>query len=169
MRIGILSDTHDRLERTVKALDLLLAEGVQHLIHCGDYTTPEIIHVCGRLPGHYTLGNNDFDEAAIRAAIEAVQGEYLGLGGELVLEGRRIGVTHGHDARTFRGLIASMPDYLLFGHTHIGFNQRDGPTRQINPGALHRAGQYTVACLDTANDTVRFLEVEPTRSSRVRS
>ena len=55
---------------------------------------------------------------------------------------------------------ANVPDYLLFGHTHIRLNERDGATRQINPGALHRAAEWTVAVLDVVQDQLRFLKVE---------
>lgn len=159
MRIGILSDTHDRVERTERAVARLRAEGAEALIHCGDLTGPEVVHACAGLPGYYVLGNNDFDVDALRTAIETVGGVFLGDGGEVVLAGRRFGVTHGHLAREFRRLVAAQPDYLLFGHTHLRLDERDGPTRQINPGALHRAAEWTVALLETNTDAVRFVLV----------
>ncbi len=158
MRIGILSDTHNQIARTARAVAALEAEGVAALIHCGDLTGPEIVHVCGALgPSYFVLGNNDFDEAGLRAAIAAVGGTCLGLGGEIVLGGRRIAVTHGDSASDFRRLLRAQPDYLLFGHTHVALNERDGPTRQINPGALHRARSWTVAVLDLAKDRVDWI------------
>lgn len=159
MLIGIVSDTHDRLDRTIRAVDLFLAEGVTALIHCGDLTGPEIVHACGVLPSYYVLGNNDHDERGLRAAIEAVGGSFLGFGGELLLGGKRIAVTHGDRPTEFRRLLRSIPDYLLFGHTHQALDERDGPTRQINPGALHRARSWTVALLDLATDRVVFLTI----------
>lgn len=57
MRIGILSDTHDRLARADRAVASLVAAGAEALIHCGDLTGPEIVHVCGRLPSYYVFGN----------------------------------------------------------------------------------------------------------------
>ncbi len=65
----------------------------------------------------------------------AVGGTCLDHGGEIVLDGKRIAVTHGDDTQEFRRLVGAQPDYLLFGHTHIALNERDGPIRQINPGA----------------------------------
>jgi predicted phosphodiesterase len=144
----------------LRALALLQAEGATFLFHCGDFTTTEIVHACGVLPFACVLGNNDFDEPGIRAAVEVLGGTFLGTGGEVNCEGRRIAATHGDNSAIFRKLSATRPDYLLFGHSHVPFDERDGPTRQINPGALHRANPYTVALLDTAADTVRFLVVE---------
>ncbi len=50
-------------------------------------------------------------------------------------------------------------DYLLQGHTHVRHDERIGKTRVINPGALHRAREKTVALLDTATDRLVFLPV----------
>ena len=44
MRIGILSDTHDQIARTTRAVVLLRAEGAEALVHCGDLTGPEIVY-----------------------------------------------------------------------------------------------------------------------------
>jgi putative phosphoesterase len=161
MRIGIISDTHDKAGRTERAIDRLQSEGVAGLIHCGDYTSPEIVHICGVIPNsYYVFGNNDFDEIGLRIAITAVGGVCLEFGGELVLAGKRIAVTHGDIPREFRRLLAGAPDYLLYGHTHIPLNEHDGATRQINPGALHRAAQWTVAVLDVVQDQLRFLKID---------
>jgi hypothetical protein len=39
-------------------------------------------------------------------------------------------------------------------------DERVGKTRLINPGALHRTPQRSVAVLDTATDGLHFLKVE---------
>jgi predicted phosphodiesterase len=52
------------------------------------------------------------------------------------------------------------PDYLLFGHSHEVADYREGPTRWINPGALHRAAEWTVGLLDLANDAYTVLTIE---------
>ena len=63
-------------------------------------------------------------------------------------------------AERLRRLTALQPDYLLFGHSHHATDERDGVTRCINPGALSRAAQYTVALLDLETDALQFLTVE---------
>ena len=40
VRLGILSDTHERLERAQRAIHLLQAQGAEALVHCGDLTGP---------------------------------------------------------------------------------------------------------------------------------
>ncbi len=43
MKIGIISDTHDRIDNLHKAITLLQVRGVQILIHCGDLCAPFMI------------------------------------------------------------------------------------------------------------------------------
>jgi putative phosphoesterase len=167
MRIGILSDTHDQVARTMSAVALLIAEGAEMLFHCGDLTGPEVVAACGRLPSCYVFGNNDFDEDRLRRAMAKVGGICLGRGDVLVLEGRRVAMTHGDCPSETRRLRALEPDYLLFGHSHRPTDERDGATRRINPGALHRAAARTVAVLDLATDSLFWFNVDEERHVRL--
>ena len=106
MRIGIISDTHDQVDRTARAVSLLAAEGAEALIHCGDLTGPAVVAACGLLPGYFVFGNNDFNEAALRVAMADIGAICLGRAGEIALGGRRIAVTHGDSALEFRRLAA---------------------------------------------------------------
>lgn len=166
MRIGILSDTHDQVARTAIAVAMMIAEGAEVLFHCGDLTGPEVVAECGRLPSYYVFGNNDFDEPGLRAAIGRVGGTCLDRGDVLVLERRRVAMTHGDCPPDVRRLLALGPDYLLFGHSHTPTDERNGPTRWINPGALHRASAWTVAVLDLASDSLQWLTVDEKRRGK---
>jgi putative phosphoesterase len=159
LRIGILSDTHDQVARTGRAVAMLQAEGAAALIHCGDLTGPDVVYECCVLPCYYVFGNNDFDEDALRAAMNATGGVCLETGGLIELAGRRIAVAHGDLPREVRRLESTAPDYLLFGHSHHPTDQREASIRWINPGALHRASTWTVALLDLAKDELEFLAV----------
>lgn len=160
MILGILSDTHDRLDRTERAMAALIEAGAEAVVHCGDLTTTAIVLACSALPAYYVWGNNDFDEAELAAAIEVAGGICLGLGGEVDLGGKRVAVTHGHATGTVRRLASADPDYLLYGHTHVVADDRRGATRWINPGALHRAPRWSVAVLDLGADALRIIEVD---------
>jgi len=159
MILGIISDTHDRLARTNRAVAKLMASGAEALIHCGDLTGRPIVEECGQLPSYYVFGNNDFDEDGLRLAMKSVGGLCLERGGEVLLGGRRIAVTHGDSIREVNRLASGEPDYLLFGHSHLKHDERRGKTRWINPGALHRAERWTVALLDLGSDRLSFLEI----------
>jgi hypothetical protein len=159
MKIGILSDTHDQLGRTITAVDLLLAAGAEALFHCGDFTQPDIVTVCGQRPCWIVFGNNDDDWPMLRRTVRDVKGTCLEWGGEVILAGKRIAMTHGHLHTDMRRLLAAGPDYLLSGHSHIAADERERNTRRINPGALYRAAAYTVAVLDLKTDELKFLQV----------
>jgi putative phosphoesterase len=170
MKLGILSDTHDQIARTARAVTRLIDEGAEVLIHCGDLTGTGIVSECGRLPCYYVFGNNDFEEDRLRRAMELTGGTCLERGGVLSLQGRRVAVAHGDIPAEVNRLRALDPDYLLSGHSHVPADDRDGPTRRINPGALHRATDWTVALLDLADDSLRSLVIgEPKRTKKSRS
>jgi putative phosphoesterase len=160
MRIGILSDTHNQLDRASRAVRRLLEEGAEVLVHCGDLTTPDVVYECALLPSYFVFGNNDDDEPGLKRAMAAAGAVCLGKSGEIALAGKRIAVTHGDSSREMRTLAAAAPDYLLFGHTHEPADERDGPTRWINPGALHRAKAWTVALLDLRTDVLQVLKID---------
>jgi hypothetical protein len=160
MRLGLLSDTHDQLDRTQRALESLQVAGAEALIHCGDFTGPAVLELCVVLPCYFVFGNNDdFTLPDLKRAAEQTGAVCLDWGGEVTLGGKRIAVTHGHDHSDVRRLLAVKPDYLLSGHSHIAGECRAGATRRINPGALHRAREFTVAVLDLPSDELRFLKV----------
>jgi putative phosphoesterase len=160
MRIGILSDTHDRLARAITAVECLVAEGADVLIHCGDLCGPEIVYALERRPSYFVFGNNECDLTGLRRATRDTGGTCLEWGGIVELANKRIAVTHGHLDKEVRKLVAANPDYLLSGHSHTRHDYREGSTRRINPGALHRASAFSVALLDLESDELRFLPIE---------
>lgn len=159
MILGILSDTHDNLHRTTRAVSLLNQAGAELLIHCGDITTPGIVWACCDLPCYYVFGNNDYDLEALRQAMKDSGGTCLDWGGVITVDGKRIGIAHGDRPEEMIRCMEAMPDYVFFGHTHRCRDERCGRVRIINPGALSRARLHTVAVLDLQTDAVRFLEV----------
>ena len=159
MRIGILSDTHDQVARTRDAVATLLAAGAETLIHCGDLTNPEVVAEIVGAPAYIVFGNCDYDLDALRLAMRRTGATCLEQGGLIELGGRRIAVTHGHSHREFQRLSAEGPDYLFSGHSHQRRDEREGPTRYINPGALHRASTFTVGLLDLTADDYRSLTI----------
>jgi len=160
MKIGILSDTHDQLARCEQAVALLQAAGAEALVHCGDLTEADILSACAVLPCYFVFGNNDYHSVApLREMAEVTGATALELGGIIHLADKSIAVTHGHLRVEERRLLAQNPDYLLRGHTHIVEDRREGVTRFINPGALHRARQFTVALLDLASDQLTMIPI----------
>ncbi|MGH7172519.1 MAG: metallophosphoesterase family protein [Gemmataceae bacterium] len=161
MRLGILADTHDDLDRARRAIALLRAEGAEALIHCGDLASPLIVATLASLPSWFVFGNHDADMVPHleRTAIEFGV-VCMGWGGVVELVGKRVGVAHGHMSGDVRRVLAARPDYLLSGHSHIASDRVVGAVRRINPGALYRADEFTVALLEVEAGEVRFLRVQ---------
>lgn len=157
--VGVISDTHDQVRRTKRAVAALKAAGAKALFHCGDITIAEVVFECCNIPGYFVFGNCDFDREGLRRAITAIGGTCLERGNIVTLSGRRIAITHGDSEQELRRLAGSQPDYLLSGHTHRTSDYQDGLTRHINPGALHRASEWTVALLDIACNHLEMLPI----------
>lgn len=160
MKIGILSDTHNERDRTRRAVEMLVQQGAELLVHCGDLSGPEIVRECSVLPFYFTFGNHDADTVPyLREAAEEHGATCLEWGGEFEVAGKRIAVVHGHLTSDLRPLVDARPDYLLYGHFHVPLDANEVPTRRINPGALYRAEEYTVAILDIVANELRFLSI----------
>lgn len=163
LKIGIISDTHGRHARLQAALELLTAGGVQVLVHCGDVgdtACVEQMAATGR-PVYLVAGNVDRDVESLAAACRAVGARFHSEVIEVLIgKGRYLAVTHGDDHRTLNDLIRGEQfPYVCHGHTHVRRDERIGPVRVINPGALHNVSQPSVAWLDTDTDELEFLEV----------
>jgi putative phosphoesterase len=179
MILGILSDTHGAQATTARAVEILRQAGAAAFVHCGDVGRADVLDELAGTPAWVVLGNTDEGDAdLLRYGTEL--GLTMARAGPLRIElaGRVLAVFHGHE-RTFGRLLRSLADegvvpadlgrcdYLLHGHTHtprdvrVGRAGRDGarPLRIINPGALHRAAEHTVATLDLQTDHVRFWRV----------
>jgi putative phosphoesterase len=160
MLIGIISDTHDQYERMGLAVGTLRGRGAEFFVHCGDVCEPRLLDHLAGLPSAFVWGNCDWDRMALQRYGEGLEVPCYGAFGDLELGGKRVAVTHGDDrVRMAHVLQAQEHDYLLHGHTHVRRDERVGKVRVINPGALHRAAQKTVALLDTATDKLEFIAI----------
>jgi uncharacterized protein len=162
--IGILSDTHDRADTMAAALEILRQASAEFYIHCGDIGSQRCIDLLAGLKSAFVFGNTDFDRVALARYAASIDIPCYGNFADLRLDNKRIAVTHGDDYKLKQRLLAAQEhDYFLQGHTHIRADERIGKTRLINPGALHRATQKTVATLDTTADKLTYLTVPASR------
>lgn len=161
MLIGLLSDTHSHLDHARRGIAILLEAGATRLIHCGDVGSDDVIELLADTNAAFVFGNNDYDHAGLRRAAMQYGVNCLDLYGTLELAGKRLAVTHGDDGRLLRTILdAQQHDYLFTGHTHAPHDERFRRTRAINPGALYRAKQKTVATLDLTTDVLTYYEIE---------
>jgi uncharacterized protein len=149
MKIGILSDTHGRVETVRTALGEFLTRGVDLLIHCGDIDDAETVSAFAGWNAHFVYGNCDGDRVGIRRAIEAIGATLHEPFGRLELAGKKIAWLHGDKADLKSDVVnGESCDYLFYGHTHVADQLIVGKTLVVNPGALFRARQKTCLTLD---------------------
>ncbi len=156
MRIGVVSDTHDRQEAVAEAIRLLLDQHVELILHCGDIETPETVRSFKPVPTHFVFGNWDKDRPRLAAAIKEIGGSYYESFGAVELAGRRIAWVHSHERHQLRQLEhANYFDYVFYGHTHVREQHRTGKTLVANPGALFRANPKTCIVLDLISGEIK--------------
>lgn len=160
MQIAILSDTHDRHATVETALTLLRERGITTILHCGDIESPATVDLFAGLTAHFVFGNCDWDQHALRRAMAKIGATIHEPFGHVELEGINIAFLHGHEPGLMRDVENSGHfDFLFYGHTHEAKEHVIGPTRVINPGALHRARPKTLVLLDLATRQVESLVV----------
>jgi uncharacterized protein len=151
MKLGIVSDTHGKVDTVEVALRLLRERGAGLLIHCGDIDDADTVRAFAGWTVHFVWGNCDsvHDRPAMETAMHAIGATLHPSFGHLELEGRSIAWTHGDNQALFRDLERSDGyDYLFYGHTHVAERHRTGKTLVANVGALYRAKPRSCGVLD---------------------
>ncbi len=149
MRLGIVSDTHGHADHTRPAIRLLESLQVDHVLHCGDIGSAEVVEMFAAWPTHFVFGNCDYQQAELTQAIQAADQTCHGLFGDLEFEGVKIALLHSHDRRRFQQVLDD-PEYqvVCYGHTHIAESEHRGGKLVLNPGALYRAAKHSIAVLE---------------------
>jgi len=160
MLIGVVSDTHDHLDRLRRALTRLRAEGVEHILHAGDIVSPfaAIPFEEAQMSMLGVFGNNDGDKLYLRERFAGVGAIHFAPH-ECELAGRRILLMH--EPRAFEALARSSAyDLVIYGHTHE-VNVRVGPPVVLNPGECcgWLSGRASCALVDLATLRVETIEL----------
>jgi putative phosphoesterase len=155
-RIGIMSDTHDRLDKVRVAVGLFNRLRPDRVVHCGDVVAQFVLKEISILtmPVVAVYGNCDGDRAALRQ-----KAEELGIAlhdGPFGFElgGKRIVVSHKP--------LSPAPDcdFYLHGHTHKLRHEGSRPVI-VNPGEVcgWLSGRATAAMLDTNTAEAEFFDL----------
>jgi uncharacterized protein len=155
-RVGVISDTHDRLDKVQKAVALFNRLKPDHVVHCGDVVAQFVLKEMSnlRMPVVVVYGNCDGDRTALQERAKEFgfalhDGPY-----EFELGGRHIVVSHQP--------LSPVPDcdFYLHGHTHKVRHEGSRPVI-INPGEAcgWLSARATVAMLDTETADVEFFDL----------
>ena len=140
--IGLISDTHGRLDPCVHRL----FAGAERILHagdvCGDLIIPELETIA---PVTVVAGNCDHDPLLRPTELVTVGG----------LKFLLHHIVHFGDRRSeiFAAVRRAEPDIVVFGHTHQPCDVTDGGVRYLNPGSVsegRRGSPRSVATLDTS-------------------
>jgi len=159
MLIGVISDTHDNLNHTRKAIDLFNKKEVKFVIHAGDFTSPFTLKLFKELTCKYVgiFGNNDGDKLLL---LEKSGGNIYNQPYIFTLSNKKIIVIHEHhivDALADSGHF----DLIIYGHTHEPVVRKVNNTLVINPGEAGSwlYGKSTVALADLDKIEAEIVEL----------
>ena len=127
LKIGILSDSHTESTLHQEAINRLLAEGAEYLIHAGDIMLEKHLQMLEDAPVPYVCvyGNNDLALIPLHATYNIHQEPYYFKIDELKIKMMHLPYFMSPDA-----------DIIISGHTHIFDSSLKGETLFINPGEV---------------------------------
>jgi putative phosphoesterase len=161
MEIAVLSDTHDHIDHTRKALELCKERGVAEIIHLGDFCSPFMIPLFEGFQLNAIFGNNDGDHYNILDKINGIGGKHHDQLYDLETGDKRIACYHGTSEAITEALVRSrMFDAVLSGHTHTRLMERTNNTCHINPGSVRGFDETpSFGILDTESIEFEFIEI----------
>lgn len=164
MRLGVISDTHDNVAAIEEAVAFFEQDGIDTLVHCGDFIAPLMVPYFEGFELHGVLGNNDGDIDAIEQQFMAIDGATLhGRYAELSFDGTSVFLLHGDQGMdVVDSYAADDYDYLIYGHFHAAEERSVGDTTVVNPGAHLPItdDSRSVATIDLKTDRVSFHPIE---------
>lgn len=157
MRILVFSDTHTQLEGCIKTIENII--GVDMIIHAGDHSNDaqKLSQIFPDIPVKCVRGNCDLSSAPNELVTEVLN--------------KRIFLTHGHlynaklesDYKTLKNRgIEQNCDIVVFGHTHIPYNENLGNIILLNPGSAKYTKTYGVIEIENGKLKSAVLDM-PTR------
>jgi len=165
MKIGIMSDTHDRLPLINRAVERLNDENVGSVLHAGDYSAPFVASrfkpLKAKLVG--VFGNNDAEKGLLRQKFHDIGAQIRGIFAEVRVGNLKIALLHGEETELLDSLVnANSYDVVIHGHTHEAIIRRQGKTLVVNPGEVcgYLSNRATIAVLDTETMDARVILLE---------
>jgi putative phosphoesterase len=160
VKIGVFSDSHDNVNMIKMAVDLFNVEGVELVIHAGDFIAPFAVAAMSDLNCKVigVFGNNDGERIGVAKRFESL-GEVHNNLAEVEVGSRKICAMHYPELAE---AIAQSGEYdiVIYGHTHQ-IDARQEKSLILNPGEVGGwvTGKSTVAIVDLDNLEVEIREL----------
>ncbi len=127
MKIGIISDTHKKINRAKKAIDYLIDEGADYILHAGDIVQIEVLeYLKEKIPYVAVFGNNDYHLYRYIDEFNLVYEPY-----KFKLDNHTFKLMH-YPTKMF----PLDTDVVVYGHTHIEDITYNGKNLILNPGEV---------------------------------
>jgi uncharacterized protein len=162
MKIGIISDTHDQIEKIKKAIKTFNTQKVNLVYHLGDICSPFTLQLYGELkcPLKGVFGNNDSDIFKILKS-KPKNAEFFDKLYVDEVSGKKICLFHGDPKEIVEMLFESDEyDILLTGHDHVAKIRQGARTMHINPGNL--IGRFSDSTKAWTQPSIAVLDVDKT-------
>ncbi len=163
MLVGVMSDSHDNLEKVRKAVEIFKERRIEVLLHAGDFCSPFVFmelkklqSICREAFG--VFGNNDGDKLLLAQNSSGFCKLQNGIM-KLELDGKRIAMMHYPDvARELHD--SGIFDLVIYGHVHKKLVEGDRK-KLLNPGACsgYIADEATVALVELRDMSVEFVKL----------
>ncbi|MCK9472550.1 YfcE family phosphodiesterase [Sulfurimonas sp.] len=127
MKIGIIADTHTKVKKARRAIDSLMADGAEFMLHAGDIVDVEVLHLLHKSGIRYeaVYGNNDAHLAKFHDEFNLVQEPYY-----FKLANTKFKLMH------LPFYMTPDTDVIIFAHTHEFFIEFVNNTLFLNPGEV---------------------------------
>ena len=138
MKIGIISDTHKKVKKAQKALDLLLKNGAEFIVHAGDIVEFEVLELLKNCGKKYVAvyGNNDAHLASYHQDFNLVEEPHY-----FKLANTSFKLMH------LPFYMAPDTEIVLFGHTHEFKSEFNNGTLFLNPGEVCARNEPFSTCV----------------------
>ncbi len=159
MKIGIISDTHKKVGMAEDALNLLIKNGAEFIIHAGDIVevqTLELLKNCG-LRYIAVYGNNDAHLASYHANYNLVQEPHY-----FKLADAKFKLMH------LPFYMAPDTEIVIFGHTHTFETDFKNGTLFLNPGEVCARSKPLSECAMLEVTKTTFLVTYYTKEVRTK-
>ncbi|WP_457606997.1 YfcE family phosphodiesterase [Nitratifractor sp.] len=138
MKIGVLSDPHSRSDLQALAVEKLIGEGAEALLHAGDLCIEENLRRLKEsgLPYAAVFGNNDSPLLPLAGEYRIRQEPWYFKVGDLKVKMMHLPYYLTPDA-----------DLVVYGHTHRFSCERKGETLFLNPGEICAREAPSCSCV----------------------
>jgi len=149
LKVGIISDTHKKLGRAKKAIDLLIEKGAEFIVHAGDIVRAEVLEYLEEKNIKYVavLGNNDYHLYSVVDKFNLFSEPYY-----FKLANKTWKLMHYP-----KYMFPLDADIIVYGHTHdvdISFN---GKNLILNPGEVCARDHGFSSCMTLDIEENRYI------------